>query len=200
MTKPFMTNIFIKIRNLIFPVNLILDIVPTTGKILDIGCGHGTLSFYIAKTSFKRKVLGIDPSKSKISSAKNTYNRNNLNYESTFLQNIKQKFDCIIISDVLYLMPTSEKIKTLKKIKKILKNNGILIIKETLPNPFIKLEELIMTKYLKATYSDFSKTYIEDKNTYVNIIIKNKFYIRKIIQKRKFVIYNHIIFIVENNN
>ena len=40
--------------------------VPKKGRVLDLGCGYGFLSIFLALDSAERQVLGIDPSQKRI--------------------------------------------------------------------------------------------------------------------------------------
>lgn len=98
-------------------------------RILDIGCGVGTIDFYLAKNG--AKVTGIDISKNGIEIAnRNSANlgmQKNLKFKvSNFPKSYpKSKFDEIIVSEVLeHLKDDKSAVKTMFK---ILNKNGIVI-------------------------------------------------------------------------
>lgn len=71
--------------------------------ILDLGCGFGDLSDMLAARA--REVVGIDHSEMAIASARNTYRRPNLSFESgdavAYLEASPRRFDVLILSHVL---------------------------------------------------------------------------------------------------
>lgn len=101
-------------------------------KILDIGCGSGefvTLPLSILQTN----ILGIDIHVASIEHAKRENRFSNVKFECKSVNELfGQKFDFIICSEVLEHLP--EPINMLKKIKNLLKHNGICII--TIPNGY----------------------------------------------------------------
>lgn len=111
--------------------NALKGIIDSGGKrILDIGCGVGTLSFYAA--SYGNSVVGLDISKNAIRIAERTKQKINKNLEINFQArdfknyNAQNKFDLIIISEVLEHL--EEEQSTLKKIYNMLNKGGIVFI------------------------------------------------------------------------
>src|SRR4051812_20894147 len=79
-----------------------------TGRILDIGCGHGALIALLAADRPDRQVLGVDPDERKIGWARASVGRlpNVELRECTsdaLLATHGAAFDAITIADVLYL-------------------------------------------------------------------------------------------------
>src|SRR3989344_148847 len=99
-------------------------------KILDIGCGDGTLSLYLAANG--AQVFGYDVSKLAIKIAKQTAKRLRLNSARFFykdLENIKSiegSFDIIICSEILEHLKNDDLL--LKLSKKALAKNGLIIV------------------------------------------------------------------------
>ena len=193
--------IFEIIRKLTCNFSEIEKEVPKKGYILDVGCGHGIFSKILIDKSQYRKVLGIDPSKKKIKIAKTNYSGiNNLEFKNIYIEKMKQKFDAITVIDVIYLFPPKDKLKFLVTIKKLLKPGGkiILVINGTEPlwiHKLLILQEKIMNKILKITYSDFDKTYFESKNETTDLLKKAGFNIQKIRKINSILPYPHILFL-----
>lgn len=174
------------IRKLLCPFNKIAALVPSTGKILDVGCGHGTFVEILAKNHPQRQILGIDPSAQKITIAKKKRGKyKNTEFINCFIKDLKKiKFDCIIIIDVLYLISNNKKLNLLKKAHSLLKNNGVLIVKTDSQEPkilfdLLKIEETFMVKILKFTFSQNQKVYFTSKGAYRNVIKKAGFKVDK---------------------
>lgn len=110
-------------------INLIEKYTKNKNKFLDIGCGVGTIDFYILKLG--KEVVGIDISKNGISVAKK--NAFNLGFSKRLKFQILDfskelpngKFDVIICSEVLEHLKNDT--LAVKKIKSILQKDGIII-------------------------------------------------------------------------
>ena len=111
-------------------------------KVLDVGCGVGSLSLYLVKRGLK--VDGIDISKKAIQLCKEYAKQKNLDENVRFLvsgfYNLKTKdcYDLIICSEVLEHLENDS--KALLKLKTLLTKDGILIITTpSLNAPLFKL-------------------------------------------------------------
>lgn len=169
--------IFELIRKILCPFNKIESLVPENGDILDVGCGHGTFAEILAKKSNDRRIIGIDPSSSKISYAKKRERvYKNIKFKKGYLEDVKnQRFDCITVIDVLYLLSPPDMVRFLKNIKNLLRENGVLILKTDSREPkilnrLLEIEETIMVKIFKLTHSDSQKLYFLDRKEYRRII------------------------------
>ena len=95
-------------------------------RILDVGCGDGTLALYL-RTSYN-DILGIDRSASSIQTAntKNAYD-NTAFIQTTFeeFQANGKRFDAVIFVASIHHMDMADAID---KAKKLLEKNGVLII------------------------------------------------------------------------
>jgi len=167
------------LRKILCPFNKIEALVPENGDILDVGCGHGTFAEILAKKSKNRRVLGIDPSSSKISYAKKKERvSKNIKFKKGYLEDVKnQKFDCVTVIDVLYLLSPADMVKFLKNVKNLLRKKGVLILKTDSREPkmltrLLEIEETIMVKLLKFTHSDTKKLYFLDRKEYRRVIKK----------------------------
>ena len=114
-------------------------------KILDIGCGAGTLDFYLANKG--HDVTGIDISdkaiESCIQTAKNLELKNVKFKQVDFpKETINDKFDFIIFSEVIEHLEDDQ--LALKQIYKLLKGGGILIL--TTPSINAPLHKWGLTK------------------------------------------------------
>lgn len=99
-------------------------------KVLDYGCGAGTLSFYISNKGFS--VVGVDISKNAIEMCKQNaaqFNLKNISFINSgkIPRKIKGlKFDLIICSEVIEHVDAD--IKLIRGLASLLKNNGSIII------------------------------------------------------------------------
>lgn len=123
---------FVRLRHLLSPLESLENWVPREGKILDIGCGHGLFTSYMALKSPLRLVLGIDPSPDKIEVAKKTRPvLPNLNYRLGKVDDLSESgaFDAITIVDVLYLLPEPKQRAIMADCHRLLVDSGILVLK-----------------------------------------------------------------------
>lgn len=115
---------------------------PKIKKILDIGCGAGTLCLYLADKGYK--ITGIDISEKAIGECKKSAEVLGLKNKTEFLSGdfqtkaIPQKFDLIIFTEVIEHLENDT--LALKKIHGLLNPNGILILSTPSQNaPLYKL-------------------------------------------------------------
>lgn len=156
----FWKKIFSKIRFWDAPYLEVEKLIPKQGKILDLGCGEGFFSNFIAISSEKRSVFGIDIDKKRISQA-----NKGLKNTKFILGDITKKeipnADCVIMFHLLHHLPSwiSQEI-LLRKSSNKLKKGGKLIVVEALPGYSYKfflgfLADLFLVPWLfeKRLYS-----------------------------------------------
>jgi 2-polyprenyl-3-methyl-5-hydroxy-6-metoxy-1,4-benzoquinol methylase len=114
-------------RHLLSTIDLYIKTPPT--KILDIGCGAGTLSLYYASKG--HNVLGIDISQKAINAASKSAEQMNIN--NAVFKKIpfpekrpKGVYDSIIFTEVIEHL--QEDVTAIRTINSLLKQNGILIL------------------------------------------------------------------------
>ena len=144
---------------------------PENKEVLEIGCGRGEISFYIASKT-KNNVLGTDICVPFIEKAKSKYNLSNLNFDVldfNCLDKIENKiFDYIVGNGILHHLYYNID-EVLQSSQKLLKPNGEIIFLE--PNLFNPYCYLIFntTKFfreyakLEPTEKAFTKKFIKEK-------------------------------------
>lgn len=138
--------------------------VPLAGDILEIGCGHGVFTTYLAITSTARRVVGVDIDAAKIAQATDAIaglepGEAQLRFEclpSGSVPRIDGGWRSIVFADVLYLLGRDRRRALLAECVDALAPGGLLVIKEVDTRPFVKarlaqLQELIATKVLRIT-------------------------------------------------
>ncbi len=107
-------------------------LIPSKGKIVDIGCGYGYLSYMLSLTSPERKIVGIDYDEEKIEIAKNSVLKTSKLdfFHSDVLDYTYEKSDAFIISDVLHYLKEDNQAVLIRKCLDNLNEGGILIIRD----------------------------------------------------------------------
>lgn len=130
--QPLFVRWFVRLRHLLSPLEALEALVPGEGKILDLGCGHGLFTNYLALKAPSRSLLGVDPAPTKIQAAKMTEAMvPNARYLLGSIDDIPEnnRFDAITIVDVLYLLPEVEQEKILQTCHRLLADAGVLVFK-----------------------------------------------------------------------
>lgn len=131
-------ELFTTIRIWDAPINYIEKIIPKKGLVTDLGCGEGILVNYIAISSRRRKVVGIEIDGERINRANK--NINNAKFIKGDILKVKfPKSDSILLVHVLHhLHSLDNQITLLKKAYSLLDKNGKLIIVEISEKPLLK--------------------------------------------------------------
>ncbi len=150
------------IRRLTAPIEIIVELIPNNSDILDIGCGHGIIAEDLLKTKKNIKYTGVDIKESRIKNLQkrfpffNFIPENAMNVVKHFANN-NERFDCIVISDLLYLFEDSSVESFIKDAYEILKDGGLIIIKDVdrkRLNHLVYIQEYISVKIFKITPSE----------------------------------------------
>ncbi len=141
--------------------------VPRSGNILEVGCGHGVFTTFLAISSPDRSVVGIDIDGEKIALAKQSVlglrnGEANLSFEhraSGDVPLIDGGWDAIVFADVLYLLPVEARTALLAECVEALSPDGLLVVKEVDTSPKFKaqmaqFQEFLATKVLRITHGN----------------------------------------------
>lgn len=135
--------------------------LPSSGSILDIGCGKGNFLYQFSKKFPKWAVYGVEASKSALEFARNKLPHAYF-FEGLFDPDaINQKFDLIVILGVLEHL--EDPISFLKSVSACLKENGLIFF--DVPN--FKLNPVDLFVYDHLTH--FTKETIENLLTVCNL-------------------------------
>ena len=150
--QPLGVRGFVRARHLLAPLGRVLDAVPASGGVLDVGCGHGLFANALAIGSSARQVLGVDPSRAKIAVAEaSAQGLPNVRFVQGLLHQVDERdFKAITILDVLYLLPLEEKLALLRACRERLAPDGVLVLKTNDTRPpwkyrVARLQEEAMT-------------------------------------------------------
>ena len=137
-SKDGYVNAFLHIRWWHASLEKVAELVPKSGTILDLGCGYGIMSNYLALESPGRKILGAEMSGRKVKYAKKGLpNVEILNQDITQLK--LPPCDAILFLDVLHhLRSYREQEELLKYCIGLLSPKGMLLVKEINDKPRLK--------------------------------------------------------------
>ena len=120
------------------PFPAIAGVLPDTGRILEIGCGHGLFSVYAALAGRSRAVRGVDIDRDKIAVARLVAGRvaADLEFDVNPSGAVSPgPWDAIVVVDMLYLLPAEQQQQLLTEAAGELAPGGRLVIKEMSRTP-----------------------------------------------------------------
>lgn len=143
------------------PIPAVAAEVPTVGRVLEVGCGHGLVSAYLALGSAERQVTGSDIDGHKIELARRAAaaapDGGRATYEHRPDGTIPDgPWDAIVVVDVLYLLPAAAEAELLDACVAQLAPGGVVVLKEADVVPRWKhrlatAQELLATRVLRIT-------------------------------------------------
>ncbi len=130
---PLTDRVHVAVRWATCPFPAVAAQLPGTGRILEVGCGHGVLSLYLALTSPDRQVVGVDVDEDKLAVARTAAGAEGL--AATFEVVAGAELPAgpwagIAIVDVLYLLSADHQRKLLRSCADLLVPGGVLAVKE----------------------------------------------------------------------
>jgi SAM-dependent methyltransferase len=144
-------------------------------QVLDLGCGNGYGTWFLANSA--AGAVGLDTSDEAVSSAKLRYAADNLAYVVGLLENLpfpEKSFDIVVCFELIEHMCESARLECLAQIKKVLKQDGALLIStptkvlspRTRPN-FYHSGEMDLTGFMALITPHFENITILGQSSYV---------------------------------
>lgn len=156
---PPAVRLHVRVRWATCPFRAVAAQLPAAGSLLDVGCGHGLLSLYLALSGAGRMVTGIDVDKDKLAAARAAAAGAGL--AATFQPVAGRElpegpWEGIAIVDVLYLLDPSDQRSLLRSCAERLAPGGVLAVKEMAPVPRWKatwnhMQETASVRILRIT-------------------------------------------------
>lgn len=128
-------------------------------KILDVGCGYGYLSYFLHYKDENRKILGVDYDEEKICIAANGFDKTeNLVFKHEDITTYQfDKFDAILLNDVLHYFSEEKQTQLLEKCALSLNDNGILLIRDGITDLEEKHNNTKLSEQLSTKLFSFNK-------------------------------------------
>lgn len=189
---------FTKIRLWDAPFKQIEKLVPKKGLIIDLGCGDGIMSNYLAIEDPKRKIIGIELNKGRIKVADKGL-KNTKFISGDILKKDVPSADIILLLHVFHhLLSFNEQELLIKKIYQKLKKNGKLIIAEIDTKPFLKywftyLVDVVVVPILFEGKIFSEKIFYRSEKEWMNLLTNNGFKC-KVVSMEKGKPFSHITF------
>lgn len=166
--------------NELIEIPIIKKMIPDVkGKsVLDLGCGAGEMSRYLASLGAK-SVLGIDISKNMIKEAKLSTNYENVKFKICALEDInkiKDKFDVVYSSLAFHYVQDYQKL--MQDISGMLNENGILVFSQEHPLSTSTIYPQSGQKYIEVEgkryflLSDYNNTSKREMHWNIDNVVK----------------------------
>ena len=126
-------RLYASLKMLIVPYEQISQLVPQTGKVLDVGCGYGILSFFLCFEAPNRQVLGIEPNRARVSAIPKIVKKipSNVSFRAGDISAIaSHSFQCIVMEEVLHHIAKEDQQQVLQQIHGALDDDGTFILRE----------------------------------------------------------------------
>lgn len=136
------------------------ELVPLQGRILDIGCGYGFMSYMLSFTSAQRSITGIDYDEKKIETANNCFSKNEMiNFVHSDVMAFEfEKYDTIILADMLHYLPPAEQKLVIEKCIRNLNPGGMVVVRDGDADKKAQHKKTKLTEYFSTRVLGFNKT------------------------------------------
>ena len=136
------------------------ELVPSKGRILDIGCGYGFMSYMLHFLSREREITGIDHDEEKIATANHAYLKTDkINFiHSNIMEHSFGEYDTFLISDVLHYLQPDEQEALLKKCIDNLAPGGSIIVRDGDAELTQRQKGTALTEFFSTKAIGFNKT------------------------------------------
>jgi len=130
---PLGVRVHTRIRAWTAPLEQVATRLPETGRLLEVGCGHGLFCNEAVLQHPELEVLGVDPAEDKIRWAQHSVGeRSGVRFRLGGLEDAvpEEGFDAVAVLDVLYLIPFASWPDFLAACYVRLRPGGKLLLKE----------------------------------------------------------------------
>ncbi|MFD2091069.1 class I SAM-dependent methyltransferase [Blastococcus deserti] len=126
-------RLHVLVRWLSCPFPPVVEVLPSTGRVLEVGCGHGLFSGYLARRSPGLRVRGVDIDADKIAVAATSLPPDDGRLEFAVGEPGSVPdgpWDAVVLVDVLYLLDEAGQRALLASCAAALAPGGLLVVKD----------------------------------------------------------------------
>jgi 1-acyl-sn-glycerol-3-phosphate acyltransferase len=136
------------------------DLLPKKGRILDLGCGYGFMSYILHFVAPGRDITGFDYDEEKIEVANHCFSRDeNIAFLKADINEIHSgPADAIILSDVLHYLKPAEQERLMHKCMDVLNKGGVLLIRDGNSDLKKRHRRTRITEIFSTKFLSFNKT------------------------------------------
>ncbi|MBO9620441.1 MAG: 1-acyl-sn-glycerol-3-phosphate acyltransferase [Niabella sp.] len=137
------------------------ELLPMEGKILDLGCGYGFMSYILYWSSQEqRSITGVDYDEEKIDTANHCFSKtNDIHFICSDISTFTfEKYNGIVISDVLHYLQPQQQVVVIQKAIDSLLPGGVLIIRDGDKDLKEKHKGTRLTEFFSTKVFTFNKT------------------------------------------
>ncbi len=136
------------------------QLLPKHGQILDLGCGYGFLCYMLQFLSDQRIITGVDYDEEKIDVAKHGFLKSDrLNFYCADVTRFPlEKYDGIVISDVLHYLSHEAQETLLQRTMDALKPGGVLLVREGNTDLKARHKGTRLTEFFSVKLLKFNKS------------------------------------------
>ncbi len=136
------------------------ELLPCQGRILDVGCGYGFMSYMLYFTSPARQITGIDYDEEKIATAAHCFSKEDgISFRHEDVRDfVFEKYDGIVVSDVLHYLQPEQQLAIIDKCIESLLPGGLLLIRDGDKERGKKHATTRLTEFLSTRVFNFNKT------------------------------------------
>jgi 2-polyprenyl-3-methyl-5-hydroxy-6-metoxy-1,4-benzoquinol methylase len=168
-TAPRAAKLHVLIRWLSCPFPPVVAVLPETGRVLEVGCGHGLFSTYVTRRLPGLRVHGLDIDAGKVAVAERSTGTaaDRLSFAVADAGVLPAgPWDAVVLVDVLYLLDEAAQRALLASCAAVLAPGGVLVVKDMSTRPRWKaaanrVQETMSVRVLRITAGSADFTFVE---------------------------------------